>query len=177
MWWNYDNFLCLQFLTFFFFYVAVFIRSARAATIKYRLSGLNSRNLFCHSSGAGCPRSSAGRVGFWWKQALSGLVPGPVLIVSSYDPFPSMWKGSDRWCPPVLKLELFMLHLLDMTTPVSYSLHSSLGLHSPDEVLLCCSLVPLTPQNLHTVVHSGCTDWHSPKWFLLFTLSFPLLFI
>ena len=100
-------------------------------------------------------------VGFWWKQALSGLVPGPVLIVSSYDPFPSMWKGSDHWCPLVLNLELFMLHLLDMTTPVSYSLHSSLGLHSPDEVLLCCSLVPLTPQNLHTVVHSGCTSLHS----------------
>ena len=39
--------------------------------------------------------------------------------------------------------------------------HSSLGLHSPDEVLLCCSLVSLTPQNLHTVVHSGCTSLHS----------------
>ena len=137
------------------------ISSARATTTKYRMSVSKSWNLFCHSSGAGCPRSSAGRVGFWWKQALSGLVPGPVLIVSSYDPFPSIWKGSDHWCPLVLNLELFMLHLLDMTTPVSYSLHSSLGLHSPDEVLLCCSLVPLTPQNLHTVVHSGCTSLHS----------------
>ena len=39
--------------------------------------------------------------------------------------------------------------------------HSSLGLHSPDEVLLCCSLVPLTPPILHTVVHSGCTSLHS----------------
>ena len=57
-------------------------------------------------------------------------------------PFPSMWKGSDHWCPLVLKVKLFMLHLLDMTTLVSYSL----GLHSPDEVLLCCSLVPPTPK-------------------------------
>ena len=79
MWWNYDNFLCLQFLTFFFFYVAVFIRSARAATIKYRLRGLNSRNLFCHSSGAGCPISNAGTVSFWWKLSL-GLHLAPFSL-------------------------------------------------------------------------------------------------
>ena len=55
-------------------------------------------------------------------------------------PFPSLWKDSDHWCPLVLKL--LVLLLLDMTTPVSYSLHSFLGLHSPDEVLLCCPKSP-----------------------------------
>ena len=139
--------------------MVVFIRSARAATIKYRLSGLNSRNLFCHSSGAGCPRSSAGRVGFWWKLslglylALFSLCPHMTLPLFVERQWSLVSSSSKAWAlrAPSLRHD---------NTGVLFP-HPSLGLHSPDEVLLCCSLVPLTSQNLHSVVHCGCTSLHS----------------
>ena len=43
------------------------ISSARATTTKYRMSVSKSWNLFSHNSGAGCPRSSAGRGWFLMK--------------------------------------------------------------------------------------------------------------
>ena len=112
------------------------ISSARAATRKYRLSVSNSRNLFCYSFGAGCPRSSVGRVGFWWKcsldlyLALISLHPHLTARFLLY--VERQWwlasSSSKGWA--------LIFHLLDMTTPVPYSLHSSLGLCPLMEVLL-----------------------------------------
>ena len=139
--------------------MAMLIRSARVTTIKYRVSGLNSRNLFSHSSGAGCPRSSAGMGGFWWKLSL-----GLYLVPFSLCPHVTLPLYVERqWSLVSSTSKAWALHTTSLRHDNTSVLFPSLFLWPPFPwwSAFCCSLVPLTPQSVHTVVHSGCTSLHS----------------
>lgn len=116
VWMNYDTFVCIfNFTVFYLPWLSVLLELPQ---IKYEWVVSKTWNLSFSQSGAGC-RSSAGRVGFWWKPSL-GLYLAPFLTESHMTLSHLCGKAMITGVL-VLKVKLFMLHLLDMATLGTYS--------------------------------------------------------
>ena len=89
-------------------------------------------------SGPGCPRSSAGRVGFWGKCSLDLYL----ALISLH--------------PLVLKVELLLS--ISWTWQHQSPIPFTLPLASVPLWKCFCSLILQTPHSLHIVLHSGCTS-------------------
>ena len=136
MWWNYENFPCLHFspLLFSMWPWSSVLLELPQQNIDW--VSQTAESYFLIVLGPGCPRSSVGRVGFWWKCSLDlylALISlHPHLNARFLLYVERQWSlassSSKGWA--------LIFHLLDMTTPVPYSLHSSLGLWPLMEVLL-----------------------------------------
>ena len=134
MWWNYDNFPCLHFSPLLFSmwpWLSVLLELPQQ---NIDWVSQTAEIHFLIVLGPGCPRSSAGRVGFWGKCSLACTWPSSHCILI----WPFLLYVERQWCLASSSSKGWALtvHLLDKITPVPYSLHSSLGLCPLMEVLL-----------------------------------------
>ena len=160
MWWNYDNFLCLHFLTLLFSiwpWLSVLLElpqqniewvSQRPEIYFLTILGLDVQDQVL----AGLVSDESPLWACTWPFSHCVLIwPFPIYVERQWSLVSSSSKGEALHAPS----------LGHGNTGVLFP-HSFLGLCSPDEVLLCCTLVPLTPPNLHTVVHSGLYQFSFP---------------